>query len=628
MEIEISDNEMSSAGEECLSDDDQDSEIDDLLLELHSGKVKNFREFLTWWTVKHCVHRTHVSVLLKGIKHHIENVFQIDLNLPNDFRALLKTPRDVSHFITQLEEGRFANLGLKRGLERIVKQGADLAKTDGKLNLTMFLDGFSPYNKRSKKFWALLHKVEIPGGHSPVFMSGLYVGKENPADFNYLLQNFVDEFNELQREPFKLEGLQEPVQIIFRCAICDMPAKGDAKGVKYCGYGSCDNCEQVGQFVKSVVLPDLTFVLRTNEKFRSGSYGREYHKKRTALEEIHEIDMVLDFPADYLHLVLLGVTRRWMKIYLTKPGTHKLLEAEKQEAIALFKSVAKSMTLEFQWRPQNLLKCEIFKGKEYRYVLLYGGLITFKDILPFDHFTNFLNLSCAIRILSCPEMAKDETWLKRAEALLFNFVHFLKNSIGKEHCVRVVHGLLHLTDDVRRFGHLDAFSAFPYESFLASIKYLLKSPGMEIEQVIKRYSEQESAEAFSRPQNLRDREGQLGKQHYAGPTLSPCNQYTYVIISEFIITCKHPNNVVLLKSGDIIVVNNVVKKDKKVFLVGRTFNKHENLFVKPLESTSLNIVLASDLSRNNQEYCSSLLHKKCFPFETQEGKFIVLPLIH
>jgi hypothetical protein len=147
-----------------------------------------------------------------------------------------------------------------------------------------------------------------------------------------------------------------------------------------------------------------------------------------------------------------------MRTYLIKPGKHKLPEAEKQQASALFSSVSGSMTVEFQWRPQHLLKCEMFKGKEFRYVLLYGGVIVFKDVLPLEHYNNFLNLSCAIRILSCPEKARDESWLKRAEALLFNFVHFFKNKVGKEHCVRVVHGLLHLTIDVRRFGHLDTTS--------------------------------------------------------------------------------------------------------------------------------------------------------------------------
>jgi hypothetical protein len=264
-----SDSDLSN--DESDHDDDafesEDSDLEEFR-NMDYGNSTNLREFLIWYAVHHRVPRTHVSTLLKGLKRHIEQPYGIDLDLPKDFRSLLKTPRDVSHLITELEGGKFGNLGFKNGIERIIKQGVCLDDIR-ELKVTCFLDGFSPYKKRSKKFWALLHKVDIPGKFSPVFMSGLYVGSENPANFNHLLQNFVDEFNELKREPVMLEGFDNPVRIVWRCAICDMPAKGDAKGVKYSGYGSCDNCEQVGQFVKSVILPDLTYVLRTNEKFRS-----------------------------------------------------------------------------------------------------------------------------------------------------------------------------------------------------------------------------------------------------------------------------------------------------------------------------------------------------------------------
>jgi hypothetical protein len=194
------------------------------------GLCKDLRSFLVWWSVTCFVPRTHVTSLLKGLKNHVEVPYNITLNLPSDYRALLKTPRNVSKYITKLAGGAFANLGLKPGLERIVKQGADFSDIQ-ELRLTTFLDGFSPHRKRGKKFWAVLHQVEIPsGGYSPVFMSGIYAGPENPANFDHLLRNFVEDFNSLRNEPFFLDGLEQPFKIIFRCAVCDMPSKGDAKG--------------------------------------------------------------------------------------------------------------------------------------------------------------------------------------------------------------------------------------------------------------------------------------------------------------------------------------------------------------------------------------------------------------
>ena len=52
-----------------------------------------------------------------------------------------------------------------------------------------------------------------------------------------------------------------------------------------------------------------------------------------------------------------------------------------------------------------------------------------------------------------------------------------------------VHGLTHLATDAMRFGPLDTFSAFPFESFLGKIKQMLRKPQFPLSQVIRRLSE-------------------------------------------------------------------------------------------------------------------------------------------
>lgn len=622
-----SDSDSDLADTECVSDLD---DVEDDNLEHNKGdEESDFKKFLIGWAITNCVPRSHVTSLLKGIKTHIEVPHKIDLGLPGDFRSLLKTPRDVSHLITKLDGGRFGNFGLKNGLQRLVKQGLDLSGVK-EIKIGTFLDGFSPYTKRSKSFWALLHTVQGLN-FKRVFMSGLYVGDENPANFNHLLSNFVEEFNALKATPFKLEGVNHEVILkVGGPVVCDFPAKGHAKGTKASGYDGCDFCEQHGIFHKSVVFPDLHFVLRTNEKFRDHIYG-DHHKHISVLENIEELDMVKDFPHDFLHLVLLGAMRRWMQIYFFKSGENKLPTEARNQAVQDFREVANSIPVEFQWKPRNLNKAEFFKGKELRYLLLYAGVVVFQEVLPEDDYSNFLNLSCATRILSCPVMSTKEEWLTRAEDMLHNFVLFVKSKLGQEHCVRVVHGLLHLVEDCRRFGSVNNFSAFPFESFLGSIKYLLRSPALQLEQIMKRYVEQEQLDAFSQPDSLKSKEGKLGKSHSAGPSLGiACSQYKSIVSNEYVITNTFPNNVLLLESGDIVVVDNIVKKNVsgEIFFVTRHFVYLENLFTSPLTSSSLDIVVASQLSETRHLHNIDKLKKKCVLFKRKDNKNVVIPLIH
>lgn len=54
------------------------------------------------------------------------------------------------------------------------------------------------------------------------------------------------------------------------------------------------------------------------------------------------------------------------------------------------------------------------------------------------------------------------------------------------------HNLLHLPEDVKNFGKLDSFSAFPFENFMKEIKHMVRGPNNKIQQVVKRLGETNS----------------------------------------------------------------------------------------------------------------------------------------
>jgi hypothetical protein len=623
---DIDDGKAAEVRSDSSADEEIGSESDEELESEFSENDSPFKKFLSAYAVKFGTPRSHLSVLMKGVKTHIEVPHNIDLGLPDDSRTLLNTPRQMAQYIKDAAGGRFAYLGLRQGLKRLALQG--VALSGKKIKLSTFLDGFTPHNNKRKKFWALLHSI-YGDLDNRIFMSGLYVGSSEPDSFNEILEQYVAEFNELMSHPFSiLEAGVDDIQLeLGGPYVMDLPAKACAKCTKPSGFCSCDFCVQKGKYLRTVVFLKLKATLRTGQGFRDRLHPR-HHKGRSILEDIKGLDMVEHFPHDYLHLVLLGTMKRLMKIYFFSANNHRLPRATRERAFALFNRLSMSITKEFQWYPEDLSKGDRFKGKELRYFLLYAGVIIFKDTLPEAHYENFLNFSLAIRILCDPQLAVEESWLKTAEDLLYNFVFFVKNSLDPRHLVRVVHGLLHLTNDCRHFGHLDKFSAFPFESYLGQLKRMLKAPKLPLEQIVKRYKEQEYVEFFTEPPNLRRDHGKLGKAHIAGPTLhADSDQFASVTLNAYFIAKSPPDNVVILQSGDIVKVENIVRREEKVFFVGRKFLNSRNFFEKPLKSSLLNIAVVDGVSASLKEYAASNLFKKALCFQVEEGN-VILPLIH
>lgn len=103
-------------------------------------------------------------------------------------------------------------------------------------------------------------------------------------------------------------------------------------------------------------------------------------------------------------------------------------------------------------------------------------------------YEHFLTLHVAISILITPTLITDEN-IKYAEKLLTYFVKSFQVLYGKQFVSHNVHNLLHLGNEVRRNGALDNFSAFRFESFLGSLKKLIRKPEKPLQQVARRYTE-------------------------------------------------------------------------------------------------------------------------------------------
>ena len=94
--------------------------------------------------------------------------------------------------------------------------------------------------------------------------------------------------------------------------MCDAPAKAFVKGNKlYSGYYGCDKCAQKRYWIGRMTYQDVNALsLRTNETFRS-ALNPEHHNHPSPFCDLAEekLDMIKQFPLDYMHQVCLEVSK-------------------------------------------------------------------------------------------------------------------------------------------------------------------------------------------------------------------------------------------------------------------------------------------------------------------------------
>lgn len=172
-----------------------------------------------------------------------------------------------------------------------------------------------PISKSSQSHFELI-LVKFFSSTTPpkIVVVGVYHGYNKPKPFNNFLQPFIDEAKNLGTYTFN----NVRIPICIRCILCDAPARNYCLGTKgFCGYHGCGRCEQEGEYVNNrMTFPDIDFTKRTDISFRNQSDPDHHDSVFLQLP----IDLIHQFPLDYLHTVCLGVGKKcvlqWLKVTL------------------------------------------------------------------------------------------------------------------------------------------------------------------------------------------------------------------------------------------------------------------------------------------------------------------------
>lgn len=247
-----------------------------------------------------------------------------------------------------------------------------------------------------------------------------------------------------------------------------------------------------------------------------------------------------------------------------------------------------------------------------------------RGVLKPQIYDNFMLLSVGVYILASPKYCLEMNDL--ANALLVSFFEHFGQLYGEEFWVFNIHGLVHLSEDVKIHGKLDLISAFPYENFLGKLKRLVRGPCSPLTQVMLRLSEMENSDYspdVKQTQNLK-------KEHTDGP-LPECfsqrvRQFKVLAFDGIVVKAKDRDSCIRI-DNKFILVQNIVEDKGTVYIVGNEYKQVKHFLTYPVDSKELGIYVVSNLSSSVKcfTFGKNLQRYVRLPFQ---NKFVVVPLMH
>ncbi len=329
------------------------------------------------WAITNNIRLFALSELLKILK---ENGHP---SLPIDARTILKTPKKVN--VLKMGSGQYWYGGLKGKLIDLCKKH----NCSNEIELTIHIDGTPIYKSCKSEFWPI--QCSVNGIDMNAILVQIYKGSAKPDTAELFIRPLLNELHELRSYglPVTTNGHTTTYEVRVDKFILDAPARAFLKCIiGHSGYFSCERCEEEGVYLcklernaKSkkkghVCLIGTNALRRTDESFRSKE-NEQHHHSDSPLEEL-PIDMIRDFPLEYLHLILNGVMKRLLTMWVK--GTKNFKFSDSDISIVSQKHVAAGSTKPSEInKPNRSLNCLSFwKATELRTFLLKTGPIALR----------------------------------------------------------------------------------------------------------------------------------------------------------------------------------------------------------------------------------------------------------
>ncbi|EZA48013.1 hypothetical protein X777_14474 [Ooceraea biroi] len=592
----------------------------------NENKDTSLRKKLASWAIEENITQNSFKKLLEILRN--ENDLTPFHNLPKDPRTMLLTPSNLTSI--KMNTGSFHYFGIAQSINILINQcGVSLLNCTS-FELAVNIDGLPISKSSSNCLWPILVQIKsIEVLKKYVLMVALYHGNGKPENPNEYLKEFVNEAIYLTTNGIFINNQKYDLKI--KVIICDTPAKSYILNVKsHTGYYSCTKCKVEGCLINKILCFSHTNAMkRTDVEFRQ-QHDEDYHKGMTILTNLPHFDMIKDVILDYMHLICLGVMKRLIThkkygwVYGKQP--YKLSYRQVESISNKIKNLNKYIPVEFPRKGRSLEECPRFKATEFKLILLYTGPVIFKQILAKKNYYHFLTLHVATLIMCSNEFCKKIDMVNYAKDLMKCFVETSIDIYDQDFVSYNVHNLLHIHEDVIRFGNLNEFSAFPFENYMMQLKKMIRKKEKPLEQIIRRVFEYNN---IPRLENQFEN-NIVAKEYYIGLLLPNCvGQYKELKLKSCVFKLNTADCYVQMFDNDIVKICNITYYNNIICIIGQKFLEKKSFFMKPCDSAILGIYIVS-LDKLSSLKIYSLVDIKCklmlLPYE--DNNAVIFPLLH
>lgn len=611
----------------CSSSISHDSETSSF----STSEEPSFSEHLASCFVENNITHSQGNSILSVLKKHT----CFSNNLPTDVRSLLNTPRQRV-VIYNVEPGQYIHFNLETEIIECLSSVSFIAVVR-ELELDFSTDGCSLDKSGSIHLWPIQCKVSNVKNIKSIVV-GIYKGPQKPHDPNIFFEKFVVDVRAIMANGgINFHGSKIPIKL--RCFIADAPAR--AFILNHRGHMSrypCSKCKVSGTLSNGhYVFNGMNHPLRTDEEYVL-CIDEDHHKEGTSPLSLLPIGMVSQVPFEYMHLVCLGVMKKLLSAWIQgKYSRISKLSGRDISRISDRLNILKQYCpTEFARRPRSLDVYSKYKATEFRQFLLYIGPVVMYSILNKHLYMHFLLLHGAIRVLvsKCPSRKQ----LKFAELALHKFVLRCDSLYGPNFNSYNVHGLLHLTDDVKRLGNLDSFSAFPYESNMSIFRKYCRKPNQPLQQFFNRMME---IRQHGLCQNLNS---ESSIRESMSHNTDKNNPHTKIQFNGIYLSIDLRDNCCILLDGSICIVINIVENNNSYNLIVKRFLEVDNFYNIGMESSAFQVYKCGNISRESITINCNEVNAKCYRMplwenrslddsdsdedDMESSKYIVAAMIH
>lgn len=408
----------------------------------------------------------------------------------------------------RLESGSTIITDITDGAEyrAMMKEGSFLDQKLQNITAVFNTDGVNLYSSSKVELWPIYLAINELSpqnrfSRKNILLVGIWQGKGKPP-FKEFFRIFSQDMNSLFNDGVEVEIEDDTnnVRLALLCGIADLPAKAEILNMSYFnGSHACIKCEEPGMTVRQGKGYARCFPYRVKETRYSDRIHEEVvmnmrigttknlskgFKGVSGFQYLEGYNLVLGTVPDYMHGVLLGVTKSLMKKWFSPSesgneyfiGKHLKVISEKMKNIKPPDSIERL--------PRDLEKhYHHFKATELQSWLLYYAFPCLHGILKEKYLENLLCLSEGIHILLGDSIT--QPLFKKAIDLLDQFYASFQNLYGDGSCGLNIHNTsLHLPEYVKLWGPIWAWSCFPFEDANAMLLQAVHGTGLVMKQVM------------------------------------------------------------------------------------------------------------------------------------------------